>query len=90
MKNSSIGRGGINMENDGLAKLRFDTFIAGTEALVLYFSCALCIFDYPWISVIGFIISLQRTYISTVYSIPVYFPSTFTRWKCTNKFFGDM
>ena len=32
------------MENDGLAKLRFDTFITGTEALVLYFSCALFIF----------------------------------------------
>ena len=25
------------MENDGLAKLRFDTFIAGTEALALIF-----------------------------------------------------
>ena len=72
------------MKSNDLAKLRFDTMVSSVEALALaYSSCMMnnkCLF---WIVCIT---AMYKAYMSIVYSIPLCFPSYFTKWKHYSKF----
>lgn len=71
-------------EDKGIIQLKCDIIEAGIEAFALGFFCVLGI--NPWVSLILWLIFLQRAYVSIVYAIPLLFPWKFNYWKDNNKF----
>ena len=71
-------------EDKGVIQLKCDIIEAGIEAFALGFFCVLGI--NPWVSLVLWLIFLQRAYVCVAYAIPLLLPCKFSYWKDKNKF----